>query len=65
MWSHPIGLLTSILKPQIWHYDNCHLGFLEPEGVIFEQEGAAGEDIMTGRILYSLPYSKCGPSFSE
>ena len=51
MWSHPIGLFTTLLKPQVWHYDNRHLGFLEPEGIIFEPEGGAGEDIMTGGIL--------------
>ena len=27
----PIGLWTPILKPQVWHFDRLHLGFLEPE----------------------------------
>lgn len=27
----PTGLLTKILRPQVWNYGHCHLGLLEAE----------------------------------
>lgn len=35
----PIGLWTTVLKPQLWHYESRHLGFLKPEVRIFGREG--------------------------
>lgn len=34
-----IGLWTTILKAQVWHFDRHHLGFLEPEVTIFRGQG--------------------------
>ncbi len=33
------GWWTTVLNPQVWHYGHLHLVFLEPELIIFEQEG--------------------------
>lgn len=31
----PFGLWTPVLKPRVWHYGRCHLGFLETEVTLF------------------------------
>ena len=37
----PIDLWTPVMKPQVWHFDFCHFGFLESEVAIFGREGVA------------------------
>lgn len=39
----PISLWTTILKHQVWHFGRHHFVLLEPEVMIFGEEGGSGE----------------------
>ena len=46
----PIGLWATVLKPRVWHYGSCHLGFMQPEHVQY-QEARGGQRTASWLIL--------------
>lgn len=40
----PISLWTTILKHQVWQFGRHHFVLLEPDAMIFGEEGGSGEE---------------------